>query len=576
MANNLASYELDDEEATRPDKYKFEVLWTRGDARQDPTAGITAANPSRFPLSKCIWHPPDGKAITTSELEIIRMSGESVARMLQALPMSRDPRAANSPARGLRYYKKYFREEYDGHWKATAVLSGSLKPGRSSSFGQDSEEEEDKEEEEDEDELASPPAAEPPARRPRSTSQQKRRRDDSRSSTARQKVSKMALSSDVTSDSQEISTRTEPTASSSTAGNGGLAVSKVAQQLHEVDTLNFSALNTTANHLSAPIDISIIEVDPSADNLLAIISQDYPSIPFANDLLSAMQKGSPHPISEPSDDMIHYIHRVETADPNNSDLSEDDTDAGWGHYQYTTGGCTASTVLTTWQAIGSIATACRLIAVAIKTCKVARHLCFVHQVNATSFLSDAYLAEIVAQLWVLWKSVHEITPAQAQAEESMRLLAQPSITITTPGGSDTCHPQMQMVSTPTAPRIRVESLLSPEPHTPTPLSDSHGGGSMQSNMPSSSPHGSPTSGNAADVFGSPCANKAMLLALTVSDLKKWISEHIPGFVCKPRCKKDDLIDAILAAPESARPNKKDIDSMKAEQKAKGKKTVHKA
>jgi hypothetical protein len=48
--------------------------------------------------------------------------------------------------------------------------------------------------------------------------------------------------------------------------------------------------------------------------------------------------------------------------------------------------------------------ACNLIAAALKTCKVARHLCFEHNITTTSYLSDIYLENVVSKLWDLWKS----------------------------------------------------------------------------------------------------------------------------------------------------------------------------
>jgi hypothetical protein len=47
--------------------------------------------------------------------------------------------------------------------------------------------------------------------------------------------------------------------------------------------------------------------------------------------------------------------------------------------------------------------ACRLIATVIKTCKVARHLCFVKHIDTSAFLSDVYLENIINLLWTSWK-----------------------------------------------------------------------------------------------------------------------------------------------------------------------------
>jgi hypothetical protein len=106
---------------------------------------------------------------------------------------------------------------------------------------------------------------------------------------------------------------------------------------------------------------------------------------------------------EPSKDVVAFLDRIEHADPNAPDLSEDDDNTSWGHHQFTAGSLTCRTVLTSWDCIGNIAVACKLIAAAIKTCKVARHLCFSRNIKASNFLSDIYLSSIVELLWGSWK-----------------------------------------------------------------------------------------------------------------------------------------------------------------------------
>ncbi|KAJ3513008.1 hypothetical protein NLJ89_g3197 [Agrocybe chaxingu] len=89
-----------------------------------------------------------------------------------------------------------------------------------------------------------------------------------------------------------------------------------------------------------------------------------------------------------SADMQSFLSRIESTDPNSLDVSEDETNTNWGHWQLTSGGCP---------------TACRLIAASVKTCKVARQLCVERKISATSFISDIYLQHIVSWLWELWR-----------------------------------------------------------------------------------------------------------------------------------------------------------------------------
>ena len=138
----------------------------------------------------------------------------------------------------------------------------------------------------------------------------------------------------------------------------------------------------------------------------AILTNDFPLITCATTFLKSMaSKASSPTISvAPSDDVLTFIARIEQANPDSPDISEDDTNESWGHYQYTASALTYTTVLTSWDSIGNIDTACRLIAAAIKTCKIARYLCFARHISPTSYLSDIYLQNIVELLSQLWSA----------------------------------------------------------------------------------------------------------------------------------------------------------------------------
>jgi hypothetical protein len=58
--------------------------------------------------------------------------------------------------------------------------------------------------------------------------------------------------------------------------------------------------------------------------------------------------------------------------------------------------------MTSWEAIGNTDTACKLIAAAIRTCKVARYVCEKMNIRASSYISDVYLGRVVETLWDLW------------------------------------------------------------------------------------------------------------------------------------------------------------------------------
>jgi hypothetical protein len=105
----------------------------------------------------------------------------------------------------------------------------------------------------------------------------------------------------------------------------------------------------------------------------------------------------------PSIDVATFLDRIEQADPNSSEITEDDKNESWGHYQFTASTLTCQTVLTLWDDVGNTNVACRLIAAAIKTCKIARHLCFSNRISPKSYLSDIYLSHIIESLAALWK-----------------------------------------------------------------------------------------------------------------------------------------------------------------------------
>lgn len=107
----------------------------------------------------------------------------------------------------------------------------------------------------------------------------------------------------------------------------------------------------------------------------------------------------------PSANILQFIDRIENADPSAED-DEDNLNLSWGHSQFTSGGLTCSSVLVSWPAVGTVNTAFRLLAAAVKTAKVARQLCFAQGIADTgSYLADAYIQNIVELLWKCWNEV---------------------------------------------------------------------------------------------------------------------------------------------------------------------------
>jgi hypothetical protein len=100
---------------------------------------------------------------------------------------------------------------------------------------------------------------------------------------------------------------------------------------------------------------------------------------------------------EPSENVNALLERIQSTDPNFVD--EDNAGAQWGHYQFTGGGLTLSSSLTSWQDIGNVSTAFKLVAGALKTCQEARQMC---EAGTTNFISDVYLEKTLEHLEHCW------------------------------------------------------------------------------------------------------------------------------------------------------------------------------
>lgn len=63
---------------------------------------------------------------------------------------------------------------------------------------------------------------------------------------------------------------------------------------------------------------------------------------------------------------------------------------------------TIKSVIRSWDCVGTTTIACKLIAAGIKTCRVARHICFEQNINTLSYLADVYLSNLIDQLADVW------------------------------------------------------------------------------------------------------------------------------------------------------------------------------
>ena len=97
-----------------------------------------------------------------------------------------------------------------------------------------------------------------------------------------------------------------------------------------------------------------------------------------------------------------FLSRLEKSTPTDPSISEDETGQSWGHYQFTSGNMNVKSVIRSWDCVGTTAIARKLIAAAVKICKVARHICFEKSIKTTSYLADAYLSNLIDELSDVW------------------------------------------------------------------------------------------------------------------------------------------------------------------------------
>ncbi|KAJ2924080.1 hypothetical protein H1R20_g13008, partial [Candolleomyces eurysporus] len=111
------------------------------------------------------------------------------------------------------------------------------------------------------------------------------------------------------------------------------------------------------------------------------------------------------PNLESLSDVKTFYSCIDNADPNSPNISVDNTNSSWGHYQFTAGSLTIDLALLSWTAVGSVDMVYCLIAASIKTHRIAVQICTQCSLHPTLYLSDIYLARVVEKLLGLAKTV---------------------------------------------------------------------------------------------------------------------------------------------------------------------------
>ncbi|KAH9008186.1 hypothetical protein EDB83DRAFT_2323319 [Lactarius deliciosus] len=524
----------------RPDFLPTTVLWDFDDCYTDKTLGdiLTDDNKCRPRLSLAIRRP-DGSKISNFELSNMRRSAELIVQRLIKF-INSDPRSAGAgglKTRPKTFIKKYFMAEHyqavldleaeqkllrlcSAHWKADAFITKvflernkekvraatNSAPATSPQLSQSPE----------------PPTAFIPQIR----------------EVAPMKATKRAL---------ELSPGPKsPSASHAQKRNKDNAVPAISGQKTvgsgpSNQNQRPAARKITPTFLSrtkaicaepAPTSHHSLHVDPSvefpADSLIVALTSEFPSLTNGPRLLNSMNAQLSFKEGEPSEQVATLLERVQSAVPSSPDIDEDNTYESWGHYQFTAGGISPASSLTSWERVGSVATAFKLVAAAIKTCREARSMC--PNAGTSGFISDVYLEKILECLESCWVGAGGV------------LTSQNRVPPTTPSYRDVA------MSPPRLPVIKIKR--------PAPLAD----------VAASKIPGVPTGTNSitqptaatervepsAGLDEGARASVASLKQLQVSELLACFSDNK---LSAPKGKRKDawadLIDAIVKSPELA-------------------------
>ncbi|KAH9177465.1 hypothetical protein EDB89DRAFT_2064450 [Lactarius sanguifluus] len=444
---------------SRPARLPPSVLWTFEDCKNDPLVGMTKSNSSRPAVHKALRHE-DGTGITISQWKTIRASARAIASSALACLFSRDPRA--SGPRGKKYFKDFFLDEWNAaiseleaavpilalcpdDWKADRTLGKALShltphppsPSTSRPFHSPAPQQP---------RLPSEPVPAPDVSRPQT---QKTSVGSKSHSLAPQQPPRLspepalapgtsgphALKTSVGSKSKRARDPSPPQRPSKRAksgegkgkGKGKETPGAEADASYDQPPPSPPAFLRMAR-AEAPLQprarlrtgFKNIVVRPSAPNLIEIITNEFPTILGAADLLQAMQKATNVEAHEPSNDVAVLLDRLEGADPDSMDDDDDNSNESWGHAQFTAGGLTIRSALVDWEAVGGLSTALKLIAAAVRTCKVARALCTARGRSATAYLADSYLGLLFERLQHCWEDAQSscASPLTAAAKSS--------------------------------------------------------------------------------------------------------------------------------------------------------------
>ncbi|KAF8871298.1 hypothetical protein BD779DRAFT_1680501 [Infundibulicybe gibba] len=313
---------------------------------------------------------------------------------------------------------------------------------------------------------------------------------------------------------------------------------------------------------SKHIEIKFIQVSSDASSLKSELVRMFPGkLPLATELLDAMSLRPDFEASQPSSDVMALLTRIENADPNSDEFSEDDSNGSWGHYQFTAGGLTCTSALLNWRSIGNTETACRLIAAALKTCKIARHVCFNRDIEVNSFLSDAYLENVIEKLWEVWTAAGgPQTRPKGKSKADQVQTRQGTRASKAIKAAATKKPPAAKKSPPAAKKSLPGAVQGPS----STAADTPGSPASQTTaqppQPSATPSREPSDTSAGvDVDASEEELRTLFMVLQRDELNAWISDKNIAAPTKLKTK-EDCVNAILSNA-SSKPNPAEIQAI---------------
>ncbi|KAF8971845.1 hypothetical protein BDZ97DRAFT_1149417 [Flammula alnicola] len=382
---------------TRPNDLPFEVLWQRDDCKLDKHGARPIKSNSSRPRMKSAIRDKDGTPIDKGHFKTIQKSVKTqVAILIQeeeeqlkrSLPTDKITKTYFESCRAKQWLHAIavIEDEHPilayaaAHWKAEQLLTNRLTSRRSH-------------------------------HKKASGHQSKKMKRSAKGNGRRDGGSETSEEEDSEEEADEGGSKEKAAAGlkrkrAKSVSNPSDMLSTSSRPLVAHGDMTTETSETTVRPPHA-LSLSLISVNATYDGLKDIFSTMFNknTLPRAIELLEALEKISGSAAlnsGSPSSTVLQFIERIESADPNTPDIDEHDTNIGWGHSQFTSGGLTCRSVLQTWSDIGNVKTAHRLLAASLKTCLVARHLCFTNKIlmsDLSSYLSDTYLCEVVEILW---------------------------------------------------------------------------------------------------------------------------------------------------------------------------------